>query len=164
MIDSLASLWETNVNRFYTDSNDKVTIHYKPTRTGSNVRYDEFYNESTNPADPTNIGVTETETNTVDVYGRVHLDLYGASIGGAEADQQIEIGKFSKSDILVTCLLNAVQTSAAGEPIRTSFHNSTYVVVDKDKQRYKVDGIITRGMGDSYLVDVYMSLTNKKDL
>jgi len=164
MIDSLASLWESNVNRFYTDSNDKVTIYYKPTRTGSIVRFDEFYNESTNPANPSNIGVTETETNTVEAYGKVHLDLYGASIGGAEADQQIEIGKFSQSDALVTCLLSGVKTSAASEPIRTSFHSATYVVIDKDKQRYKVDGIKTRGMAGSYLVDVFLSLTNKKDL
>lgn len=164
MLDSLATLWQTNVNRFYTESNDKVTIYYKPTRTGSNVRYDEFHNESTDPANPSSIGVTEDPADTEIVYGKVHLDLYGASIGGAEADQQIEIGKFSQSDALITCLLSAVQTSAADEPIRTKFHTSTYVIVDKDKQRYKVDGIKTRGMAGSYLVDVFVSLTNKKDL
>ena len=164
MFTNLATLWEQNVTRFLTESNDKVTIHYKPTRTGSNVRYDEFNNESTDPANPTNIGVTEDPANTIDVYGKVHLDLYGASIGGAEEDQQIEIGKFSQSDALVTCLLSDVQTSAAGEPIRTSFHTSTYVVVDKDKQRYEVDAIKTRGMSGSFLVEVFMTLTNKKDL
>ena len=164
MFTNLAALWEENVTRFLTESNDKVTIHYKPTRTGSNVRYDEFYNESTDPANPTSIGVTEDPTDTLDVYGKVHLDLYGATVGGAEIDQQIEIGKFSQSDALVTCLLSGVQTSTVDEPIRTSFHTSTYVVIDKDKQRYKVDAIKTRGMAGSFLVDVFLTLTNKKDL
>ena len=164
MLASLATLWEQNIDRFLTDSNDKVTIHYKPTRAGSNVRFDEFYQESTNPATPSNIGVTETSADTVSVYGKTHLDLYGASLGGAEADQQIEIGKFSQSDVLFTCLLSGVLTSAVGDPIKTSFDAATYVVVDKDKRRYQVDGIKTRGMGTSFLVDGFLTLTNKKDL
>jgi len=164
MLSSLSTLWQSNVNRFITDSDDLVTIHYKPTRTGSDVRYDAYYNESTNPASPTNIGITEDPTSVVEVRGKTHLDLYGATVGGAETDQQIEIGRFSQSDALFTCLLSSVQTSQAGEPIRTSFHTSTYVVVDKDKQRYMVDAIKTRGMAGSYLVDVFLTLTNKKDL
>lgn len=164
MYESLAIEWQNNVTRLLEESNDKVTIHYKPTRTGSNVRYDEFYEESTDPANPDNIGITEDPTNVVEVFGKTHLDLYGVSLGGAETDDQIEIGKFAQSDALFTCLLSGVLTSAAEDPIRTSFHTATYVVVDKDKQRYKIDGIRTRGMAGSFLVDVFLQLTNKGDL
>jgi hypothetical protein len=164
MFTQLTEMWEDRITAFLTESDDTVTIHYQPTRSGSNVRFDSFHGESTDPADPSSIGVTETPTDTFQVrYGKTHLDLYGSSVGGAEIDQGLEIGKFSQSDVLYTCLLSQVKTSSDGEPIKTRFHNCAYVQVDKDKNYYKVDAIKTRGLGDAFLVDVFLTFTNRRD-
>ena len=53
MISGLSSFWEEQQTNFLTESNDSVTIHYKPERTGSDESFDSFFQESTNPADPT---------------------------------------------------------------------------------------------------------------
>ncbi len=53
---NLASLWENRQSAFLTQSADSLTVYYKPERTGEVAVFDSFFQEGTNPADPTSIG------------------------------------------------------------------------------------------------------------
>jgi hypothetical protein len=162
----LASLWQNQVTSFLAVSADSVVVHYMPVRTGSDVTFDEFFQEGADPADPTDFSnITETTPDPVTITGKTHLDLYGASIGTGEGEQQLQVGRFPEADILFTCLLSDVQTSM--NPILTVFDNDTdavkYIVVDKDKKRYDIEAVKMRGMGATpFVVDVFMRLTNKE--
>ena len=166
MAHPLASLWEEQVTDFLIVSNDSVTVHYKPVRTGEDETFDTFFQEGTDPSDPTDFSnIVETTPDSVTVTGKVHLDLYGASIGSGESDQQLQIGTFPESDALFTCLVSDVQTGA--DPLETIFDNIDdtvkYIVVAKDGKRYDVETVKPRGMGaTAHVVDVFLRLTNKE--
>ncbi|MHA1952334.1 MAG: hypothetical protein ACW96U_00090 [Candidatus Heimdallarchaeaceae archaeon] len=169
MAHQLAALWENKVSDFLEVSNDSVTIHYKPVRSGTDPTFDDFFQEGVDPSDPTNfsVNITETTPSSVTVTGKVHLDLYGASIGSGEGEQQLQIGRFSESDALFTCLLSDTKTSTDPDPIRTVFDDETdvvkYIVVAKDNKRYDIEAVRLRGMGATpFVVDVFLKITNKE--
>lgn len=158
----ISALWEEHVSKFLEDSNDIVKIHYKPVRSGVSTRFDSLYQEGTDPANPNIIGVSESVSEPQSVSGKVHLDLYGASIGNEEGNKQLYIGRFSEYDALFSCLLSAVKTSASGFPITTKFDDANYVVVNKDGRVYDVAAVKTRGMGAvPFIVDVFLKASNK---
>jgi hypothetical protein len=168
MAHPLAAMWESQVSAFLTVSADPVTVYYKPVRTGTDVTFDSFNQEGTDPADPTNFdNVVETTPTPVTVIGKAHLDMHGAAIGSGEGDEQLQIGKFPESDALFTCLLSSVKTSTDPDPILTVFDNDDdavdYIVVDKDKKKYSIEAVKMRGMGATpFVVDVFLKLTNRE--
>ena len=168
MAHPLASLWEAQQTKFFLDSADPVTVYYKPVRTGTDVTFDSFNQEGTDPADPTSFSnITENTPDPVTVSGKTHLDMHGAAVGAGEGDQQLQIGKFPESDALFTCLLSAVKTSTDPNPILTIFDNDDnavdYIIVDKDKKKYDVEAVKPRGMGATpFVVDVFLKLTNRE--
>lgn len=168
MAHPLAVMWEDKQTDFLAVSDDAVVIHYKPVRTGTDPTFDGHFQEGTDPSDPTDFSnITETTPSPITVSGKVHLDLYGSSIGAGEGEQQLQIGKFPEADGLFTCLLSDVQTSTNPDPILTVFDNDNdtvkYIVVDKDKKRYDVEAVKHRGMGATpFVTDVFLKLTNKE--
>jgi len=158
----ISTVWEDIVSKFIEDSNDVVKIHYKPIRSGSSTKFDSFFQEGIDPAFPKSIEVSEEILTPQIVSGKVHLDLYGASIGRGEGEQQLYIGRFPESDALFSCLLSDVKISEDGLPIKTKFDDASYVVVNKDGRVYEVIAIKTRGMGATPLiVDVFLKFSNK---
>ena len=168
MAHPLASMWETKVSSFLLISADSVTVHYMPVRTGTDVTFDGYFQEGANPADPTDFSnITKNTPDSVTVTGKIHLDLYGASIGTGEGEAQLQIGQFPESDALFTCLLSDVKTSTDPDPVLTIFDNDTdtvkYIVVAKDKKRYEIEAVKHRGMGSiPFVTDVFLKLTNKE--
>jgi hypothetical protein len=168
MAHPLAAIWETKVSSFLLISADSVTIHYMPVRTGTDVTFDGYFQEGTDPSDPTDFSnIVETTPDPVTVTGKTHLDLYGASIGAGEAGAQLQIGQFPEADALFTCLLSDVKTSTDPDPILTVFDNDVdtvkYIVIDKNKKRYDIEAVKMRGVGATpFLVDVFMQFTNKE--
>ena len=168
MAHPMASLWNDFVTDFYDVSGDSVTIHYMPVRTGTDVTFDDFFQEGTDPSDPTGFSnITETTPEAVTVTGKVHLDMHGASVGSDEGEQQLQIGKFPESDALFTCLASDVKTSTDPAPLTTYFDDSTdavkYIIVAKDGKRYDVEAVKARGMGaTAFVIDVFLKLTNKE--
>lgn len=168
MAHPLAELWEDQVTDFLAVSADSVVVHYKPVRTGEDVTFDEFFQEGTDPSDPTDFSnIVETTPDTVTVTGKVHLDLYGASIGSGEGEAQLQIGKFPEADALFTCLASVVKTSTDPAPLETIFDNIDdtvkYIIVAKDGKRYDIEAVKPRGMGSTpFVVDVFLKLTNKE--
>lgn len=162
MFDELVQHWQNNVLSFLTESADSVTISYYPERAGTSETYDSFFNESTDPSDPNTVSgddLTETTPDDVSLTGKVHLDLYGSSIGGSEEIQTTGIGIFDQSDALFTCLLASAALGDGSN--RTYFTGCHYVTVAKDSERYEVVAEKRRGMGDAYLLDVFLKKTNK---
>jgi hypothetical protein len=165
MAHPLAAVWEEWQTDFLEESADVVTINYRPVRSGTDVTYDSFFNESTDPSDPTGIeNIVEITPAPETVSGKMHLDLYGLSISSGEGDQQLDIGRFTESDALFSCLLSDVKTSTDSNPITTKFDNAYIVVPEKDGGRYEVIAVKARGMATAYVVDVYLKKTNKEDL
>jgi hypothetical protein len=169
MAHPLAAKWEQKIYDFLIVSADSITVHYKPIRTGTDVTFDTFFQESTDPSDPADFNnITETTPSPVTVSrGKTHLDLHGSSIGGGEGEQQLDIGKFPESDAWYQCLLEDVKVSTDPDPIATVFDNFDdtvkYVVVAKDGKRYDIVAVKLRGMGATpYVVDVFLKLTNKE--
>jgi len=70
----LASLWETTQTNFLADSDDSVTVHYKPERTGNSAFFDDFFQEGTDAASPTEIG-TGTAANILSFDGNDYMVL-----------------------------------------------------------------------------------------
>lgn len=169
MAHPLAAKWEQKIYDFLVVSADSITVYYKPERTGQDATFDTFFQEGTDPADPTDFSnIVETTADPVTVTrGKTHLDMYGNSIGGSEGEQQLDIGKFPESDAWFQCLLSDVKTSTDPDPIETIFDNFDdtvkYVVVAKDGKRYDIVAVKLRGMGASpYVVDVFLKRTNKE--
>lgn len=157
---TIASIWERNVQKFLTDSNDLITVYYKPVRVTNSVKFDAFFQESSNPADPTNTGVDEVTPANATARGKLHMDLYGTSLGFAENEQQLQIGRFGQYDALFSCVLSTVQTQA--DPLKTIFDDADYIITSKDNKRYNIDAIKYRGMSESlYICDVFLKATNK---
>lgn len=168
MAHPLASLWQNQVTSFLAVSADIIVVHYMPVRTGTDVTFDEFFQEGTDPSDPTDFSnITENTPDSVTVTGKTHLDMHGASIGAGEGEQQLQIGQFPEADVLFTCLLSDVQTSTNPDPILTVFDNDTdavkYIIVAKDGKRYDIEAVKHRGMGAlPFVTDVFLKLTNKE--
>jgi len=168
MAHPLASLWESTQTNFLAVSADPVTIYYKPVRSGTDVTFDSFNQEGTDPADPTSFSnISEDTPDPVTVTGKTHLDLHGSSIGTGEGNEQLGIGQFPESDAWFVCLLSDVKTSTDPDPVLTVFDNDDdavdYIVVDKDKKKYAIEAVKMRGMGATpFLVDVFLKLTNKE--
>jgi len=162
MAHPLASIWEEQQTEFLSDSGDIVTINYKPVRSESDPTFDGFFQEGTDPSDPTSFSnIVETAPDPEGVTGKVHLDLHGASISPGEGEQQLPVGRFAESDAWFVCLLSDVKISTDPDPIKTKFHNAWYVMVDKDGEKYEVKAIKSRGMGAAFVVDVFLKKTNK---
>jgi hypothetical protein len=165
MAHPLAALWEEQQSDFLEVSGDSITINYKPVRTGTDPTFDNFFQESTDPSDPSGFeNITETTATPEVVTGKMHLDLYGLAISSDESDQQLGIGRFAESDALFTCLLSDVQTSTGTDQIKTKFHDALYVIPEKDGIRYDVIAIKSRGMAAAFVVDVFLKKTNKEAL
>lgn len=159
MISGMSAVWEGFVTDFLTEANDSVIINYKPVRSGSNSSYDSFFNESVDSSDPDDVGVSEVTPATVSVKGKTHLDLYGASMSSSEDIQKLGVGSFEQADALFTCLLSVAIVD--NDLSRTVFDECDYVDVEKDAGRYEIKSVKRRGMGQAFLIDVFLKKTNK---
>jgi len=160
MISGLATKWESFVTTFLSESADTVTIYYKTEHSGTSDSYDSFFNESMDSSDPSTIsGTTATTPDSVELTGKTHLDLYGYSLSTSDQVENIGIGLFQNADALFTCLLSSALISDGTN--RTVFDNADYVHVDKDNYNYEVVGIKRRGLGDAFLLDVFLKKTNE---
>ena len=160
MSNQLVSLWEDSQTRFLADANDDVTIYYKDVRAGQSSTFDEYFQESSDSSDPSTFTVTSAAPTPVTVYGKTHLDLYGASVSGSEDIQHTAVGKKMEADALFTCLMSdALETES---PFKTIFDDAFYITVGKHyDEKYEVVGIKPRGLGNPFVCDVFLKLTNK---
>jgi len=158
-LNNSVTAWKTTIASLLAYYNDKVTIHYKPVRSGTSNSFDSFFNEAVDSTDPDNVGVAETTPASVDIYGKFHTDLYSKFISSNNDDMQIQIGTFEQSDAVFTCLYSdAVKDTSDGS---TYFDDANYIYSDKDKTRYEIISIKKRGLTDIFLVDVFLKKTNK---
>jgi len=157
---AMAKIWENNIKDFLVKSADIVTIHYKPVRTGVDNDFDSFFQEGMDSSNPSNIGsVVSAEPPTKEVSGKVHLDLYGSSISQSDSNENISIGSFPQADAMFTCLLS--DAIIDDDKTKTIFDEADYVIIEKSGLKYVVKSAKPRGLGDAYVLDVFMDFTNK---
>lgn len=161
MIQNITNIYKTAVDAFLTASNDKITVNFLAVVTGSNVKYDAHFGESTNSTDVDDIGLTPAVPAPQIVYGKIHLDTAGLSLSGSEEDANLPIGKFKNSDAVFTCAASGVLIDTDDTGKGTIFDKADYIEVDEDQKKYKVIGTVPSGLGRMVYINVMLRRTNE---
>jgi len=149
--DKLISLWQKTQDELLSSIGKDFYIHFHSVATDTVTDYDSFFQESTDPSSPNDYDKDTPEPTLLS--GILHTDLYGMSINGNEAIDYSGVGKVQPGDALLTVkYVDAVD----GETGKTLFDLAKHITISGYPDMYEVVHIGERGLGERYVVDVFL--------
>ena len=146
------------VDDYLEESDDTVTIYFKPARSDDDEGYDAFFGEAMSSVDPDLITADETPVTPVSITGKMHYDIAGTTLSGDEGIDPITVGKFINSDAMFMCKTSDAMT---GTSISSGLYfDNAHYVLDENNTRYSVDGRIFAGLGGTHRVQIFLRKTN----
>lgn len=144
------------------ESSDEATVYYPITISGSDVyAVDNLFGESKDPTEPYDVdSSTESQTANATISGKFRDDLYGSSIGGNEAIQYGNAGRFMPGDALFTCLIDDAKRNVNSPQFYTYFHGCEYITISGIPETWDVSHVGRRGLKDPYVCDVFLKKRN----
>jgi len=153
--DTVKGWWQDYQDQLIEDMPAIATIHFYPVATeavNTGMGYDAYFQESTTPSNPTNYD--NTTATSVTVTGIYHTDLYGTALDSNERMDLSPIGRINQDTTLLCVRLSDVLLDNSENG--TYFDNCEYVTISGYPDRYRVEGVKRRGLGEQYMLDVFL--------
>lgn len=160
MYSQMKTLWQSKILDFLQNQDDSIEVHYRPTRSGSSQTFDSFFKQGTDSTNTNTFsGIDDVEPTPLTITGKIHHALYGFNISNKDNLQQLTTGLFDQSDAVFTCLFSSIDNGDGTTKIDSCYY--IYLSTDTGVKYELVSSPKRRGLGESYVYDVFLKRTNR---